>query len=795
MIDQTISHFRITEKLGAGGMGVVYKAFDTRLDRPVALKFLSDNLTRDAQALERFRREARAASTLNHPGICTLYDIGEQEGRAFIAMEFIDGETLRSYVQNKPLGLELVFRFGIQIAEALDAAHSEGIIHRDIKPANIFITRRGQAKILDFGLAKLVPKGIAKGGEDAEREPPDASSLAGIISGTPAYMSPEQVRGDDLDSRTDIFSLGLILYEMAAGRQAFGAATPGMIIEAVLTRSPVPLRTIRPEIPPRLEEIIDQALNKNRELRYQRAADVRDDLQRLERSCDSALPWITAQEQTLTGFRAAAGPSHATNTEKLRVSAHQTTARTRRVLRKPDSLAVLPFENLSRDPEHEYLSDGITGSLINILATVPKLRVMAQSTVFRYKGRSLDPQATGHELNVRAVLTGRIMQSGNILRIGAELVDVATGSQLWGAQYHRPPGDIFAIQDEISQEISEKLRPKLTRAEKKRLSKRQTDDPEAYRLYLQGRHHWNRWTEDGFYKAIDCFEQAIDKDPGYALAQAAVADCYVLLGWNSYLPPKDAYPQAKLAAMRALKLDPALGEARASLAAVLWLYDWQWQEAQSEFERSIALNPAYPTSNHWYAEYLMTAGRHEEAIRRMKKSQELDPLSLIISVAIGWNQYMAGRYDDAMAQLRRTIELDPHYPVTYWILGLLLRKLERYEEAIAHAEKSVALSGGSPVMRAALAQTLALAGQRPQANSILDDLLKLSQQKYVAPYFLSGIYLGLGQQDRAIEDLEKAAQEPSHWLIYLRIDPGMDAVRSEPRCQALLRRIAWPRNP
>jgi eukaryotic-like serine/threonine-protein kinase len=795
MIDQTISHFRITEKLGAGGMGVVYKAFDTRLDRPVALKFLSDNLTRDAQALERFRREARAASALNHPGICTLYDIGEQEGRAFIAMEFIDGETLRSYMQNKPLGQELVFRFGIQIAEALDAAHSEGIIHRDIKPANIFINRRGQAKILDFGLAKLVPKGIAKAGEDADVEPPDASSMAGVISGTPAYMSPEQVRGDDLDPRTDIFSLGLILYEMAAGRQAFGAATPGMIIEAVLTRSPVPLRTIHPEIPPRLEEIIDKALQKNREQRYQRAADVRDDLQRLERSCDSGLGWKTAQEQTLTEFRATAGPSHATSTQNVRASAHSTTARARRVLRKPDSLAVLPFENLSRDPEHEYLSDGITGSLINILATVPNLRVMAQSTVFRYKGRSLDPQATGHELNVRAVLTGRIMQSGNILRIGAELVDVATGSQLWGAQYNRPPGDIFAIQDEISQEISEKLRPKLTRAEKKRLTKRQTDDPEAYRLYLQGRHHWNRWTEDGFYKAIDCFQQAIDKDPGYALAQAGVADCYVLLGWNSYLPPKDAYPKAKRAAMRALKLDPDLGEARAPLAAVLWLYDWQWQAAQAEFARSIALNPAYPTSNHWYAEYLMTMGRHEEAIGRMKKSQELDPLSLIISVAIGWAQYMARRYDEAMAQLRRTIELDPHYPVTYWILGLLLRKLERYEEAIAHGEKSVVLSAGSPIMRAALAQTLALAGQRPQANAILDDLVKLSQQKYIAPYFLSGIYLGLGQRDRAIEDLEKAGEEPSHWLIYLHLDPSMDTVRSEPRCQALLRRITLPRQP
>ena len=324
----------------------------------------------------------------------------------------------------------------------------------------------------------------------------------------------------------------------------------------------------------------------------------------------------------------------------------------------------MPFENASRDPEHEYLSDGIAGSLINILATVPKLRVMAQSTVFRYKGRGIDPQAVGRELNVRAVLTGRIMQSGGSLRIGTELVDVATGSQLWGAQYDRKPGDIFAIQDEISNEISGKLRLKLTRAEKKRLTKRQTDDAEAYRLYLKGRHHWNRWTEDGFYKAIEYFQQAVEKDPGYALAYTGLADSYVLLGWNSYLPPKDAFPKAKMAAMRALQLDPDLGEAHTPLAAVLWLHDWQWQEAQTEFKRSLALNPAYPTANHWYAEYLMTMGRHAEAIARMKNSQELDPLSLIISVAIGWAFYMARRYDDAIEQLRRTVELDPNYPVT-----------------------------------------------------------------------------------------------------------------------------------
>jgi TolB-like protein len=452
----------------------------------------------------------------------------------------------------------------------------------------------------------------------------------------------------------------------------------------------------------------------------------------------------------------------------------------------------LPFENASRDPEHEYLSDGIAGSLINILATVPKLRVIAQSTVFRYKGRRIDPQAVGRELNVRAVLTGRIMQSGGSLRIGTELVDVASGSQLWGAQYDRKPGDIFAIQDEISNEMSEKLRLKLTRTEKKRLTKHQTDDAEAYRLYLKGRHHWNRWTEDGFYKAIEYFQQAVEKDPSYALAYTGLADSYVLLGWNSYLPPKDAFPKSKMAAMQALRLDPNLGEAHTPLAAVLWLHDWQWQEAQKEFERSLALNPAHPTASHWYAEYLMTMGRHVEAIARVKNSQELDPLSLIISVAIGRDFYMARRYDDALEQLQRTVELDPNYPVTYWVLGLLLTKMGRYELAIAEGEKGVKLSGGSPLMNAALAQTFATAGRREQAIQILNDLTNLAKQKYVAPYFFAGIHIGLGEDDRAVEYLEKSYQEHSHWLIYLHIDPSMDGLRPNRRFQDLSRRIGLP---
>jgi len=778
MIDQTISHFRITERLGAGGMGVVYKAVDTRLDRPVALKFLPDNMAEHPQALERFRREARAASALNHPGICTIYDFGEQDGRSFIAMEFIDGETLRTPIHGKPIPFEEILKLGIQIAEALDAAHAEGIVHRDIKPANIFVTKRGQAKVLDFGLAKLVAKGVAV--SDSGDEVSDSTSVVGIISGTPSYMSPEQIRGDDLDPRTDIFSLGLVLYEMATGRQAFGGATGGMIIDAVLTRSPAPARNINPDIPPRLEEIIDKALHKHRDQRYQHAADILADLQRLGRASDSAQMSSTGQEKS-TGQHTAATSSTQTGT-----------VRAERVAKIIDSLAVLPFENISRDQGNEYLGDGIAGSLINNLATVPKLRVLAQSTVFRFKGRSIDPQAVGRELNVRAVLTGRIMQSGGSLRIGTELVDVATGTQLWGAQYDRKPGDIFAIQDEISNEISGNLRLKLTRAEKKRLTKRQTEDAEAYRLYLKGRHHWNQWTEDGFYKAIEYFQQAVDKDPAYALAYTGIADSYVLLGWNSYLPPKDAFPRGKKAALAALRLDPDLGEARTPLAAVSWLYDWQWSEAQAEFKRSLMLNPVHPTANHWFAEFLMTMGRHQEVIAAMKKSQELDPLSLIISVAIGWAFYMARCYDQAIEQLRRTVELDPNYPVTYWILGLLLRKMGQYEAALAEGEKGVQLSGGSTLMKAALAQSLATAGQKEKSLHILDELTKLSRHKYVAPYFLAGIHIGLGEADRAMEYLEKSFEEHSHWLIYLHLDPGMDGLRSNARFLELLQRVGLP---
>jgi serine/threonine-protein kinase len=786
-IGQVVGNYKITGRLGAGGMGEVYLAQDSRLARPAALKLLAAHLTADEERVRRFRQEALTVSALNHPNIITVYEIGQWRGRDFIATEYVEGVTLRTRMCGRGVSLSASLNIAAQVAGALAAAHGAGIVHRDIKPENVMVRPDGIVKVLDFGIAKYAQPAHAPDSKQGW-----VKTATGEVMGTTSYMSPEQTRGEEVDARTDIWSLGVIIYEMVARRLPFPGKTATERVAAILERKPEPLSRLR-RVPAELERIVSRALTKNRGERYARAADLADDLHKLlatlgeERLFRFAVP---AQERGPIFSRrravvALVALSLLITTLVAVLFYHRAAVGDRGI----DSIAVLPLVNASGSADAEYLSDGITESLINSLSQLPGLKVMSRGSVFRYKGEEVDARAVGNTLGVRAVLTGRVAQRGDGLFVSVELVDARDSSHLWGGQYSRKLSDLLALRNEITRDVSTKLRARLSGADEQRLARNYTEDVEAYQLYLRGRYHLLKNTRPEIQTGVSYFRQAIEVDPSYALAYAGLADAYRLLALSGELPPTEFVPQAKAAARKAVEIDDRLAETLAVLGLISFWYDWDWEAAENQFRRALGLDPNSADAHAAYAALLSYTGRHSEAIAEIKRARELDPLNLRTSAIEGVTLINAGRADEALDRLQKTLELEPNYWFAQQYVARAYIEKGMFTEAIAEARKAKEFAGVPTRPTAFLGYALAKAGRRAEARAEVEELLKLSQQRYVSSYSIAMIYSGLGDRDETLAWLERGHQQRDPRMVFLKTDAMWNDLRGDPHFQDLLRRV------